>query len=143
MRHQGSVKAFDEDDQENDQARSRQNVRHMLRGGPELKQRDARAQDCEEMEACQSGAAFLVYNENNTCDLVPVTPDNFYVPVHFARTEAGTFFWTTVPKPRLTSQWQLTATPSARPRSSSTPSCRTAGCKPKLQPVLYKIQCLP
>lgn len=53
---------------------------------------------CEEMEACQPGAAFLVYNENNTCDLVPVTPDNFYVPVHFARTEAGTFFWTTVSK---------------------------------------------
>lgn len=53
---------------------------------------------CEEMEACQPGAAFLVYNDNNTCDLVPVTPDNFYVPVHFARTEAGTFFWTTVSK---------------------------------------------
>lgn len=53
---------------------------------------------CEEMESCQSGAHFLVYNKDDTCDLVPVTPDNFYVPVHFARTEAGTFFWTTVSK---------------------------------------------
>ncbi|XP_047032326.1 enhancer of split malpha protein-like [Helicoverpa zea] len=53
---------------------------------------------CEEVQACQSGAAFLVYNDNETCDLVPVTPDNFYVPVHFARTDAGTFFWTTVSK---------------------------------------------
>lgn len=52
----------------------------------------------EEMEACQPNAAFLVYNQNDTCDLVPVTPDNFYVPVHFARTEAGTFFWTAVTK---------------------------------------------
>ncbi|XP_059052701.1 enhancer of split malpha protein-like [Achroia grisella] len=51
-----------------------------------------------EVEACQSGAAFLVYNEDSTCDIVPVTPENFYVPVHFARTEAGTFFWTTVSK---------------------------------------------
>lgn len=48
-------------------------------------------------DACQNGAAFLVYNEQS-CDIVPVTPDNFYVPVHFARTEAGTFFWTTVTK---------------------------------------------
>ncbi|NP_001136227.1 enhancer of split malpha [Bombyx mori] len=53
----------------------------------------------EEMEACQSGAAFLVYNQDETCDLVPVNKDTFYVPVHFARTEAGTFFWTAVSKP--------------------------------------------
>ncbi|XP_049875778.1 enhancer of split malpha protein-like [Pectinophora gossypiella] len=52
-----------------------------------------------EMETCQPGAAFLVYNEDSTYDLVPVTRDNFYVPVHFARTDAGTFFWTTVSKP--------------------------------------------
>ncbi|KAI5638427.1 enhancer of split m4 family domain-containing protein [Phthorimaea operculella] len=50
-----------------------------------------------EMEACQPGAAFLVYNEDS-CDLVPVSKEQFYVPVHFARTDAGTFFWTTVPK---------------------------------------------
>ncbi|KAJ0174549.1 hypothetical protein K1T71_009657 [Dendrolimus kikuchii] len=52
----------------------------------------------KEMEACQPGAAFLVYNQDDTCDIVPVNPDNFYVPVHFARTEAGTFFWTALPK---------------------------------------------
>lgn len=49
-------------------------------------------------DSCRSGAAFLVYNEDDTCDIVPVTPENFYVPVHFARTEAGTFFWTAVSK---------------------------------------------
>lgn len=49
-------------------------------------------------ESCQAGANFLVYNEDDSCDIVPVTPDNFYVPVHFARTDAGTFFWTTVSK---------------------------------------------
>jgi hypothetical protein len=51
-----------------------------------------------EMEACAPGAAFLVCNPDDSCDIVPVNPDNFYVPVHFARTEAGTFFWTTVTK---------------------------------------------
>lgn len=49
-------------------------------------------------ESCQAGANFLVYNEDDSCDIVPVTPENFYVPVHFARTDAGTFFWTTVSK---------------------------------------------
>ncbi|KAG6445067.1 enhancer of split malpha protein [Manduca sexta] len=52
----------------------------------------------DELETCQPGAAFLVYNQDESCDLVPVTTDNFYVPVHFARTDAGTFFWTTVSK---------------------------------------------
>lgn len=50
-----------------------------------------------EMEECQPGSTFLIYDQE-TCDLVPVTRDDFYVPVHFARTDAGTFFWTTVPK---------------------------------------------
>lgn len=52
----------------------------------------------DEMETCQPGAAFLVYNQDSTCNLVPVTREDFYIPVHFARTEAGTFFWTTVAK---------------------------------------------
>ncbi|XP_072944866.1 uncharacterized protein [Epargyreus clarus] len=51
----------------------------------------------EEMDACQS-AAFLVCNKDDTYDLMPVSREDFYIPVHFARTDAGTFFWTTVSK---------------------------------------------
>ncbi|XP_041982094.1 enhancer of split malpha protein-like [Aricia agestis] len=50
-----------------------------------------------EMDACQS-AAFLVSNADNSFDLVPISREDFYIPVHFARTDAGTFFWTTVSK---------------------------------------------
>ncbi|XP_045517935.1 enhancer of split malpha protein-like [Pieris brassicae] len=50
-----------------------------------------------DMEACQS-AAFLVCNKDESYDLVPVSREDFYIPVHFARTDAGTFFWTTVSK---------------------------------------------
>ncbi|VVC90006.1 enhancer of split malpha protein-like [Leptidea sinapis] len=51
-----------------------------------------------EMDSCQS-AAFLVCNRDESYDLVPVSREDFYIPVHFARTDAGTFFWTTVTKP--------------------------------------------
>lgn len=50
-----------------------------------------------EVAACQS-AAFLVSNEDNSFNLVPISREDFYIPVHFARTDAGTFFWTTVTK---------------------------------------------
>lgn len=52
----------------------------------------------DEMDNCQS-TAFLVNNQDNTFDLVPISREDFYIPVHFARTDAGTFFWTTVSKP--------------------------------------------
>lgn len=51
----------------------------------------------EEMEQCPPGSAFFVYN-NESCDIVPVNKNNLYVPVNFARTDAGTFFWTSVSK---------------------------------------------
>lgn len=51
----------------------------------------------EEVNHCAPGAAIFVYNEES-CDVTPVSRDNFYVPVHFARTEAGTFFWTSASK---------------------------------------------
>lgn len=51
----------------------------------------------EEMGS-SSSATFLVCNQDESYDLVPVAREDFYIPVHFARTDAGTFFWTTVSK---------------------------------------------
>lgn len=52
-----------------------------------------------EIEQCKEDAAVYVYNDNDECELKPVYADQKFVPVHFARTEAGTFFWTTMQKP--------------------------------------------
>lgn len=52
----------------------------------------------DDMETCAPGAAYVIYNEDDSCDIVPVCRDTFYVPVHFARTQAGTFFWTSASK---------------------------------------------
>lgn len=51
-----------------------------------------------EIEQCGNDAAVYVYN-NDECELQAVHADQKFVPVHFARTEAGTFFWTTMQKP--------------------------------------------
>jgi len=51
-----------------------------------------------EIEQCSDDAAIYVY-DNDDCELQSVHRDQKFVPVHFARTEAGTFFWTTMPKP--------------------------------------------
>lgn len=51
-----------------------------------------------EIEQCDDDAAIYVYN-NDECELQAVHRDQKFVPVHFARTEAGTFFWTTMQKP--------------------------------------------
>ncbi|XP_055528664.1 enhancer of split malpha protein-like [Wyeomyia smithii] len=48
-----------------------------------------------EIAECHANAAIFVY-EDNQVQLQPVQPEEQYVPVHFARTEAGTFFWTTM-----------------------------------------------
>lgn len=48
-----------------------------------------------EVDRCGSGAAVPVYR-NGAMDVVPVMRGQRYVPVHFAKTEAGTFFWTSV-----------------------------------------------
>uniref|UniRef100_A0A336JXV7 CSON005273 protein n=1 Tax=Culicoides sonorensis TaxID=179676 RepID=A0A336JXV7_CULSO len=52
-----------------------------------------------EINHCMEDAAIYVYGDNNRCDLEPVFANQTYVPVHFARTEAGTFFWTTIQRP--------------------------------------------
>ncbi|XP_058461433.1 enhancer of split malpha protein-like [Malaya genurostris] len=48
-----------------------------------------------EIAECHANAAIFVY-EDNQVQIQPVQPEEQYVPVHFARTEAGTFFWTTM-----------------------------------------------
>ncbi|XP_035785953.1 enhancer of split malpha protein-like [Anopheles albimanus] len=56
------------------------------------------AQLISELEQCHQHhehAAILVY-EDQQLQVLPIEPEEEqYVPVHFARTEAGTFFWTT------------------------------------------------
>lgn len=52
-----------------------------------------------EINNCMENAAIYVYKEDNTCEMQPVFQDQTFVPVHFARTEAGTFFWTTMQRP--------------------------------------------
>lgn len=47
----------------------------------------------EEIDSCDEYSAVPVYNSNGM-DIVPVVRGQHYIPVHFARTEAGTFFWT-------------------------------------------------
>lgn len=51
----------------------------------------------DEIRNCGENSAIYVYNNENRCDLTPVTNDQVFVPVHFARVPGnGTFFWTTM-----------------------------------------------
>jgi len=52
----------------------------------------------EEVDACDDFAAVPVYTEGHM-DLLQVFRGQRYIPVHFARTEAGTFFWTSIVGP--------------------------------------------
>lgn len=49
----------------------------------------------EEIDNCEEFAGVPVY-KNGHLDIVPVFRGQRYIPVNFARTEAGTFFWTTM-----------------------------------------------
>ena len=52
-----------------------------------------------EIEQCPEDAGVYVYNDElGGCELQAVQRDQQFVPVHFARTNAGTFFWTTMAK---------------------------------------------
>lgn len=50
-----------------------------------------------EIQHCPEDAAVYVY-DGQECERQSVARDQTFVPVHFARTEAGTFFWTTIQK---------------------------------------------
>ncbi|XP_028132626.1 enhancer of split malpha protein [Diabrotica virgifera virgifera] len=52
----------------------------------------------EDIDNCEDFSAVPVY-ENGEMDFLPVTRGQRYIPVHFARTEAGTFFWTSITTP--------------------------------------------
>jgi hypothetical protein len=49
----------------------------------------------DEIKHCDDNSAIYVYDNEDVCHVTPVYNDEVYVPVHFARTNAGTFFWTT------------------------------------------------
>lgn len=49
----------------------------------------------EEIKQCDDNSAIYIYDEEDNCNLTPVYSEEVYVPVHFARTQEGTFFWTT------------------------------------------------
>ncbi|KAK9883112.1 hypothetical protein WA026_001311 [Henosepilachna vigintioctopunctata] len=48
-----------------------------------------------EIDACDEFSAVPVY-ESGHMNILPVYRGQRYIPVHFAKTEAGTFFWTTM-----------------------------------------------
>lgn len=52
----------------------------------------------EEIDTCEEFSAVPVY-DNGDVDILPVSRGQRYIPVHFARTEAGTFFWTSMAGP--------------------------------------------
>lgn len=51
-----------------------------------------------EINQCEDDAAIYVYNDDE-CEIQSVHREQKFIPVHFARTEAGTFFWTTMQRP--------------------------------------------
>ncbi|XP_044739464.1 enhancer of split malpha protein-like [Chrysoperla carnea] len=51
-----------------------------------------------EINQCVDGAAVPVYFNQDSMEIIPIHRGDNYIPVHFAKTEAGTFFWTTMPK---------------------------------------------
>lgn len=49
----------------------------------------------EDIKQCDDSSAIYVYDEEDNLEILPMTSEEIYIPVHFARTEGGTFFWTT------------------------------------------------
>ncbi|EDW70336.1 enhancer of split malpha protein [Drosophila virilis] len=50
----------------------------------------------EEIRQCAKEEAIIVYNEDGSGELQTFDQGEYYVPVHFARTNGGTFFWTSL-----------------------------------------------
>ncbi|XP_019881059.1 enhancer of split malpha protein-like [Aethina tumida] len=49
----------------------------------------------EDIDSCEEFSGVQVYQGDNM-DVVPVYRGQRYIPVHFARTDAGTFFWSSM-----------------------------------------------
>lgn len=60
-----------------------------------LANEELEARILDEIAHCEDDAAIYVYN-NDECELQAIERHQTFVPVHFARTDAGTFFWTTM-----------------------------------------------
>ncbi|EDW85373.1 uncharacterized protein Dwil_GK19004 [Drosophila willistoni] len=50
----------------------------------------------DEIRQCAKEDAIIIYNEFDSGELHTMGTDDFYVPVHFASTNTGTFFWTSL-----------------------------------------------
>lgn len=48
-----------------------------------------------DLRDCPNNAAIIVQHDKKH-SIVPVHPDQTFIPVHFARTSSGTFFWTSL-----------------------------------------------
>lgn len=81
----------------------------------------------EEIDECEEFSAISVYN-NGHMDIVPVFRGQRYIPVHFARTEAGTFFWTSMVGPDcdLNCQGDKNAITNYQRPELQVPACRWA-----------------
>lgn len=49
----------------------------------------------EEIDCCEEYAGVATYHQERA-NVVPIVRGQRYIPVHFARTDAGTFFWTSI-----------------------------------------------
>jgi hypothetical protein len=81
----------------------------------------------EEIDCCEETSAVSVYS-NGHMDIVPVFQGQRYIPVHFARTEAGTFFWTSMVGPDcdINSQGDNNAITYYQRPELQVPACRWA-----------------
>ncbi|KAF7271875.1 hypothetical protein GWI33_015294 [Rhynchophorus ferrugineus] len=52
----------------------------------------------EEIDTCEDFAGVQIYDGQDS-EIMEITRGQRYIPVRFARTEAGTFFWTSVATP--------------------------------------------
>lgn len=63
----------------------------------------------DEIRECSDNSAVYVYGEND--HLLPIQRDQTFVPVHFARTTNGTFFWTSYNNQAYCHQEEMSSLP--------------------------------
>ncbi|KAH8378615.1 hypothetical protein KR009_000333 [Drosophila setifemur] len=59
-----------------------------------------------DLRQCPDNVAMIVHQGQQQC-IVPVQPEQTFIPVHFARTSSGTFFWTSADAVRQHQEQQL------------------------------------